>query len=338
MKKSNQSPFKGNPLRSHLAGMTFKLLLCISLLPSSRCSSPIASEQEIPYQVDSLINVFKLEALKRGIVLNTSREELKVVFGELGTKGGSCRPNDRPKLVTLDALAWKLVSIQAKEMLLFHELAHCLIGRHHDNERLSTGECKSWMRESDKVCMINVVNRDWRDYYLNELFSKSKNVPAWFNPDHPPAAACELLSSVPLKGNRVHLPDSLMFLQTSTWRAVLDLPDIGPNGYLSLQINEYSLEFSYIHAWPGHPATRHETIMLNQFKTPEHNTFTKDEYQRTGCGRRIVIEKLNSAVYVFFDETLKLCIPIQPGKFRLQAFTNFPDNELMIEFYRVKEI
>jgi len=77
---------------------------------------------------------------------------------------------------------------EQKEVLFFHELGHCILGRAHDNRLLPNGDPRSIMVEGDidlyapctypigGVCNDNTFKRP---YYLDELFNPETPVPDW---------------------------------------------------------------------------------------------------------------------------------------------------------------
>ncbi len=133
-------------------------------------------------ELEVLVAAFHNECSKRGLGVDVSPNSLQVGFGRIKSKAGSCKPNSYPKTITIDSVMWRALSAQQKEMLVYHELAHCLVNLKHDNDILQFGECKSWMREDDSKCTINMVNKEWREYYINELFASAElPAPGWYN-------------------------------------------------------------------------------------------------------------------------------------------------------------
>jgi len=76
--------------------------------------------------------------------------------------------------VALSSSAWNSGSDAFREMLLFHELGHCLLGRGHKNTKHSDGRPESIMASSlfsQKTYLAN------RDQYLKELFTAESRQP-----------------------------------------------------------------------------------------------------------------------------------------------------------------
>jgi hypothetical protein len=86
-----------------------------------------------------------------------------------GSTIGMCRMNGSGRnSVELSSSAWSKGSDTFKEMLVFHELGHCLLGRGHKNSRHSDGRPESVMNSFIFDGRTYTANRD---QYLKELFT-----------------------------------------------------------------------------------------------------------------------------------------------------------------------
>ena len=74
------------------------------------------------------------------------------------------------------------------EVLIFHELGHCVLGRLHQNDYLPNGDPKSLMiqNELDQYACVYDLSGDndcnnlfKREYYLDELFDPTTPTPDW---------------------------------------------------------------------------------------------------------------------------------------------------------------
>lgn len=92
-----------------------------------------------------------------------------------GSTIGMCRMSSSGRnSVQLSSSAWSRGSATFQEMLVFHELGHCLLGRGHKNTRMSSGQPESLMNSfifDERTYLAN------RDQYLKELFT-AENVRA----------------------------------------------------------------------------------------------------------------------------------------------------------------
>lgn len=89
--------------------------------------------------------------------------------GFFGSTVGLCRMSSSGRnRIELSDSAWGRGSNTFREMLVFHELGHCLLGRGHKNTRHSSGRPESLMNSSlfsERTYLAN------RDLYLKELFT-----------------------------------------------------------------------------------------------------------------------------------------------------------------------
>lgn len=132
---------------------------------------------DIPYvqpEFQGRLETFKKEAAARGIILDSSN--LTVVFRNLGRPAdfsGDC--NSDYSLVEIDETSWKSKGLYAQEQILFHELGHCLLNR---ATHISDG-----LAYRGKIIPVSLMapggsplyNENSREYYLNELFDKSRS-------------------------------------------------------------------------------------------------------------------------------------------------------------------
>lgn len=75
----------------------------------------------------------------------------------------------QPREVSLDATFWKRAPNILKEMIVFHELGHCVLFRDHLEDKHANGTCVSIMRSGREDCRDN-YNTVTRPSYLDELF------------------------------------------------------------------------------------------------------------------------------------------------------------------------
>ncbi|MBA4056391.1 MAG: hypothetical protein C0490_16875 [Marivirga sp.] len=120
----------------------FPVLLLGILMNCLQCRDKIEFHTT-PAELMVLIDSFASECSRRGIKVDITPASLQVDFGRITSKSGSCKPHSHPKIITFDSLIWKALSPSVKEMLVYHELAHCLLQRKHTNDVLVSGECKS---------------------------------------------------------------------------------------------------------------------------------------------------------------------------------------------------
>ncbi len=162
------------------------LIISSILLLMSGCQ-----KDEVRYDVDATLDpylqLFISEASKRGIVLNPEEGGLLMRFADLDAPTiGLCTYSD-PLLVQIDRTYWADVlqydnCEDLRQNVVFHELAHGLLNRRHDNSTLDDSEWKTLMCGGEEV-----RERSWqvnfsgerRQYYLDELFNTKTEQPEW---------------------------------------------------------------------------------------------------------------------------------------------------------------
>lgn len=115
---------------------------------------------------------FEEEAASRGFDINLTQEEITgniVPLGNMGVLGVCVRNDDEPNRVAVDQEAWTNGSQAIRELIVFHELGHCILNREHlDDEQ--DGVCVSIMTSSLDGCEISLEDEAVREAYLDELF------------------------------------------------------------------------------------------------------------------------------------------------------------------------
>ena len=92
-----------------------------------------------------------------------------------GTLAGQCIKTNTKSEIVIDDLKWEDFNEGQKEVLILHEIGHCVLNRKHDiNTNVINGTLcpTSVMRTPlyDKVEIANCYTPN-RDYYLQELFN-----------------------------------------------------------------------------------------------------------------------------------------------------------------------
>jgi len=289
-----------------------------------------------------LVNSFLNECSKRGIKVDASNKSLFVGFGRIESKAGSCKPNSYPKVITIDSMTWRTLSPQLKETLVYHELAHCLLDKKHNNEVFKFGECKSWMRENDSTCSINTINSAWRVYYINELFEGERlPSPEWYDATQN-AELNEKSKTIDLKITKTKsntlVFDSTFVNNRSTW--IIKFNFMEPenlNGSMGIVVNEYALHFSSFtdlsHDNPTPVFSR--AIAIQQYNYLRQVTIVSwDTLKSIHKKTDMSIKKTDKAIFVFFENDLRLCIPIVKNNISLRAYSFFEeDNPYSINVY-----
>jgi len=284
-----------------------------------------------PEELQILLKNFVDECSNRGIVFGDLASTISLRFGNLQAHGGSCRPNSHPKVITIDSVAWRILSSPAREMLVYHELAHCLLHRKHENGVLALGECKSWMRSGNTGCSINSVNYRWRDYYVNELFEgKRLLAPEWYELTSKPNVS-ETTKPVDGKIQKVKsntlLFDSAYFNRQQNWIITIFLPPGNKaNGGSGLRINEYSVGFATYSNTASPNVVRHNWwITLDQFaRASPLNILLQDTSSKPiQQGMEVSVVRTMEIIAIYIEDELKVCIPISENGFSMSGYDSF---------------
>lgn len=140
-------------------------------------------DQYISAEFESYVDAFFSEARKRGENLHLSDYNLSIKLVEI--EQSNIEGNCKNYKITIDKTHWELMDVHQRRLLVFHEMGHCILDRRHKNDITSMGLCKSIMRslENDFECSIDIYSQIWWDYYLDELFNESTELPEWASED-----------------------------------------------------------------------------------------------------------------------------------------------------------
>lgn len=115
---------------------------------------------------------FEQAGAAHNINIDLSQEKLTGVIEDLPTESvaGQCTYYSHgPNHIIIDSEFWSRASDDFKEMIIFHELGHCVLDRDHREGQLDNGFCLSIMRSGEEPCR-DVYNENTKDYYIEELF------------------------------------------------------------------------------------------------------------------------------------------------------------------------
>ncbi|MEM6629735.1 MAG: hypothetical protein AAF694_08680 [Bacteroidota bacterium] len=162
----------------------------IILLIFAACSNeqqiltPVAQEEEpqeaptptgfsnVDQALWSFYTDFETEAASRGLQIDLDALGITGTFEDLEGEhvAGQCTfTRFSPNEVRIDTEFWQRASNNLREMIIFHELGHCVLLRDHEEGSLSNGACLSIMRSGNGSCIDNYRGTT-RSFYLDELF------------------------------------------------------------------------------------------------------------------------------------------------------------------------
>jgi len=141
----------------------------------------------VPTEVQPFVDAFVAEAAARGQTIET--DNLIVELTAPVENGGQfvCGVTFGPivnvaqNLVQIDTqcLAWRHSEI-SREVLMFHELGHALLLRHHRTDQLPNFDFASIMVSSTwNIDDFYIFDLTKREYYIDELFDPDTPIPEW---------------------------------------------------------------------------------------------------------------------------------------------------------------
>ena len=83
---------------------------------------------------------------------------------------GECNAGDGTPIVKISKAFWESASLSAQELVLFHELGHCILNRVHDDDVIFLNGAyipETMMTSVEMDAAIFLANYD---YYIQELF------------------------------------------------------------------------------------------------------------------------------------------------------------------------
>lgn len=116
------------------------------------------------------VDRFQQVARSQGKIVSTLNVEVR--FGTTtASEQGECRIVlfQTPTVIISDLIPWDDFDDLAKELLMYHELGHCILFRQHTHEFRSDGTQDSIM--NGVVLVYPQAYKQFHNYYLLELFS-----------------------------------------------------------------------------------------------------------------------------------------------------------------------
>ncbi len=154
-------------------------LIFIALFLSS-CQSDIGNEEtlidnlDIPNELSAHFETFQNEASTYGIQIDYEGSNVTAEISQIneGSVAGTCTTNGHNiRHIEIDQNFWNRASHLQREMVIFHELGHCILQRGHKEDGFQNGICKSIMRSGLGTCTDAYTPAN-RDYFIEELFTE----------------------------------------------------------------------------------------------------------------------------------------------------------------------
>jgi len=122
----------------------------------------------------SYFESFEYEAALRGIDVDLDAQAINGFIKNIQEDdiAGTCSyQSHQPNVVPIDLEYWNASSPLRREMVVFHELGHCNLGRGHLETAFDNGICTTIMNSGTSDCFV-AYNSTNREYYLDELFAQ----------------------------------------------------------------------------------------------------------------------------------------------------------------------
>jgi hypothetical protein len=133
------------------------LLLCLVV----GCSK---LNQDIVQDLKPYVELFKTEAKDRGVLLHEAFMPTTISFGYTGpTQQAYCHWSYTETYIVVNKSLWDDMSVMCKERLIMHEMAHCTLGKRHNDDYTSI-----MYATQDYTC--NSYNINTRSSLLDNLF------------------------------------------------------------------------------------------------------------------------------------------------------------------------
>lgn len=131
-------------------------------------------EPVVEASLEEHLNAFVQEGLSRGVDVRSMLDGLTMEIADIEEEyvAGSCLYHSHsPNQVTIDRDFWNSAGHLLREMVVFHELGHCVLARDHREAQDGNGTCLSIMRSGVGSCREAYTNSN-RVLYLDELFDQ----------------------------------------------------------------------------------------------------------------------------------------------------------------------
>ena len=148
------------------------LIIPVALSILISCQKDVETSYIPQGSLEYHLQSFEDEAALRGIFIDLDHLDLSISIQEIerDNVAGLCHYNsNRPNEIIIDRSFWNSSNDLFREMVVFHELGHCVLARGHRETQDQNGSCLSIMQSGTGTCILryNQVNRD---FYLDELF------------------------------------------------------------------------------------------------------------------------------------------------------------------------
>lgn len=156
--------------------MKFLVFLAALLAGCGNSVVEVNQAQPVPYAGIGIDDAFFTQVLAFEVEWGRQATHVDMFFVERlnGPEAGTCFYYDDPKYqraIRIERSSWDMFGADAREILIFHELGHCLKDRDHDSALLKEGCARSIMNPN--IGSVLPCYREHRERYLDELFGRN---------------------------------------------------------------------------------------------------------------------------------------------------------------------
>lgn len=151
------------------------LLFLFVCLLSFGCKEQIKNNIDAEFQ--SYVDLFFIEAIERGYIEAGQEKPLDIQFAiqdELPTETtrGICSGLGGHE-IRINRTYWDEMHSSERELLISHEIGHCLLSRSHLEDIINDCSCSTIMYPgvSGSSCVADLHSPIWRKYFYDELFN-----------------------------------------------------------------------------------------------------------------------------------------------------------------------
>ena len=200
--------------------------------------------------------------------------------------------------------------------------------RQHLNSKFEFDECKSWMREDESKCNLDLSNPEWRRYYLDELFVQSKiSTPYWYqdtlrlyNLNN-----LKITKSFTLKRYQFEYFDSLLFSKGNDWILNFKATRSQEPHYFGIVVNDIAVDTNL--ARKGESL---EPRMIISHLKPRRTVL---ETASSSQDIDISLIKQDRVIFIYFDKKISYRIPIGSTPLKIGALSSSLSDTYSINFF-----
>lgn len=151
---------------------SIKLLFLAIFISSIFSCAKDGLSSEVDIRLQPYFDAFVDEAALRDIELDLSENRIIARVTDIigNSVAGSCANSQSDNsYISIDEAYWDSVDDLGREMVVFHELGHCILKRSHLDSRDENGDCISIMESGLSSCNTNYT-LETREKMLDELF------------------------------------------------------------------------------------------------------------------------------------------------------------------------